>query len=460
MTLATQTEELNRAAERYYAKNVNPQHLLDKPFSEPEAAARRFIDVGVLIDSLRLQPGDVVMELGAGTCWVSHLLNLCGYKTVAVDVSATALSMGRTRFERDPRTNWTLDPQFLAYDGHKLPVGDAAVDHVLLYDAYHHLPNPGELLREMRRVVRSGGIVAMSEPGRGTARAHRVLKKSPRPACSKTSSSSKRSPSSRSRRDSLRLALSSPPISRSWKSTRCNCGRSWGQGFARYWRDLCASLDGHHYVLLFADDPQPTTRRPKRLKCIITIPESSEGIRMQRGERKTLHVDLFNAGDTRWLHGESGPGWTRLGAHLYRVNSGRTLVDFDCLRVALPHDVAPEQQARIDVTLPAIEAPGSYLVVIDLVIEGSAWFADRGSIPLSVSCVVSEGRSAIVSRSGITNVRRARSDMGCRRDSAIEHRRAPAKGSPDSGERSPTRRGRDRRVKPFVDRSIAVVIVS
>ena len=389
MALATQTDELNRAAERYYAKNANPQHLLDKPFSEPEAAARRFIDVGVLIDSLRLQPGDVVMELGAGTCWVSHLLNVYGYKTVAVDVSATALSMGRTRFERDPRTNWTLDPQFLPYDGHRLPVGDASVDHVLLYDAYHHLPNPGELLREMRRVVRSGGIVAMSEPGRGHGASASSVEEVAETGVLENELVVE---------EIAELALASgfaaarvvvapnlPIAEVDALQLRSFMG---GQRFARYWRDLCASLDGHHYVLLFADDPQPTTRRPKRLKCIITIRESSQDIRMKRGERRTLHVDLFNAGDTRWLHGENRPGWTRLGAHLYRVDPGRMLVDFDWLRVALPHDVAPEQQARIDVTFPAIEAPGSYLVVIDLVTEGSAWFADRGSIPLSVSCVV------------------------------------------------------------------------
>jgi len=60
--------------------------------------------------------------------------------------------LGRTLFERDPQTNWSLDPAFLAYDGQTLPVADATVDRIVLYDAFHHIPNQEHLLREMRRV--------------------------------------------------------------------------------------------------------------------------------------------------------------------------------------------------------------------------------------------------------------------------------------------------------------------
>jgi SAM-dependent methyltransferase len=166
-SLEGQTAALNRAAEDYFAAYPNPEHLVGKPFSEPESLSRRLIDLGVLLYGLRLSPGDVVLDLGAGTCWVSHLFNRFGCRTIAVDVSPTALAIGRTMFERDPQTNWTLEPAFLPYDGHTLPVADASVDRVVLYDAFHHIPNPGRLLREMRRVLKPDGIVGMSEPGRG-----------------------------------------------------------------------------------------------------------------------------------------------------------------------------------------------------------------------------------------------------------------------------------------------------
>ena len=101
----------------------------------------------------------------AGPCWLSHLLNRFGCKTFAVDVSATALKIGRELFESDQRTNWAVRPEFITYDGHRLPLEDDSVDKVVIYDAFHHIPNAAEVLREVARVLRDGGIVGMREPG-------------------------------------------------------------------------------------------------------------------------------------------------------------------------------------------------------------------------------------------------------------------------------------------------------
>jgi hypothetical protein len=161
-----------------------------------------------------------------------------------------------------------------------------------------------------------------------------------------------------------------------------------GRGFARYWRNLCAELDGHHYILLFAADPRPTTARPKRLQAVISTPGLRGDLRMRPGERVPLVVELHNAGDTRWLHRANEPGWTRLGAHLHRADRARSLIDYDWFRAPLPHDVGPEGGVRLDVQLPPITEAGDYLLVFDLVIEGSAWFAERASLTLDVLCRV------------------------------------------------------------------------
>jgi len=380
--LEQQTDTLNAAAECYFASHVDEGHLLDKPFSEPAALSRRLIDVGVLIDGLRLEPGDTVLELGAGSCWLSHLLNRFGCPTIAVDVSSSALAVGRRVFERDPRTNWSLDPQFLVYDGHTLPVGDASVDRVLLYDAYHHLPNPARLLREIRRALRPDGIVAMSEPGRGHADTGLALSEAATGvlenelvvedigelaiACGFTAAR-------------VVVAANAPLAEVDVARLRPFMG---GRGFAQYWKNLCAALDGHHYLLLFAGDPAPTTRRPKRLKAILMA--STSGLPMSAGKPAAVDLDLHNAGDTRWLSTPSQPGWTRLGAHLYRGDASRTLVDFDWLRVELPREVAPNETVRVRATLPEITEPGDYLVTFDLVIEGKAWFSDRDSVSVDL----------------------------------------------------------------------------
>ena len=115
-------------AERYFAEYPDPEFILGKPFTDERDFPLHLFELGVLFHFLRVTPDDVVLEFGAGTCWVSHFLNRFGCKTISVDVSATALRLGRTLFERDSKTRWEVEPEFLVYDGHRLPlaVGRAA----------------------------------------------------------------------------------------------------------------------------------------------------------------------------------------------------------------------------------------------------------------------------------------------------------------------------------------------
>jgi SAM-dependent methyltransferase len=386
-------DSFNRAADEYYA-GADPAHLTGKPFSEPETFAKRMTDVGVIADALRLRPGDDVLELGAGACWLSHFLNRFGCRTIAVDVSPTALALGRALFEQDPRTNWTLNPQFLPYDGRRIPVADAAVDAVVLYDTFHHLPNPRAILAELHRVLRPDGIVAMSEPGRGHSKSagsaleaastgvlerELVLEEIAANALAAGFTAAR-----------VVIAPRSPLLEIDAAELRAFMG---GRHFSRYWRGLTAALDGHHYLLLHAGDPAPTTRRPRRLMAAIDGGaglETGSPVILGLHESRTIELTVRNAGDTTWVAAEGKSGWTRLGAHLYRADAAMTLVDFDWLRAALPNDVLPGGEVTLGVTLPAIAEPGGYTVVFDLVVEGLTWFSERESQPLVVAADVGQ----------------------------------------------------------------------
>jgi ubiquinone/menaquinone biosynthesis C-methylase UbiE len=387
-SLQSQTDTLNTAAEQYFAAYPDPEHLLSKPFSEPWALSRRMIDMGVLLDGLRVEPGQTVLELGAGSGWVSHVFNRYGCRTFAVDVSSSALALARLLFERDPATRWDLKPEFISYDGHALPLGDATIDRVVIYDAYHHVPNPAEVLRELRRVLKADGIVAMSEPGRGHTDS----------VSSHVEAATGVLESELVLEDIADLAVANgfaaarvivdsdvPLLELDAHDLRAFMG---GRGFSTYWKRLCAQLDGHHYVLLFAGDPQPTTRQPKRLRAVIREVNRGESMRVARGHGTTVLFDVHNAGDTVWLHQPDAAGWTRFGAHLYRRDLARSLVDFNWLRLPLAQDVPPGATIRLSAALPAIADPGEYVVVTDLVIEGRAWFADRGSLTRDVTLQV------------------------------------------------------------------------
>jgi SAM-dependent methyltransferase len=388
-SLVTGTDRYNRAAEQYFATIDDPSFLIGKPFSEPAALPKHLIDAGVLLSALRVAPGDVVMEIGAGSCWLSHMLNRYGCRTIAVDVSPTALTLGRRLFEADTRTNWQLHPEFLSYDGHRLPAADASCDGIVINDAFHHVPNQRELMMEMHRVLRPHGIVAMSEPGRG----HGATAQSVREATDSGVLENELvlEDVAALARDcgfaAVQVVLASPFAHDAIDASDLGAFMG-GKGFARYWKAYCAALERHHYITCAKRALAHTTRRPSKLSAQIRTGSTSiESARA--GEPFTTELIITNTGDTTWLGGDTlRSGWTRVGAHLYRDDGTRALVDFDWWRHPLPGEVPPGATVTLRAEWPPLRAAGTYIISVDLVIEQVAWFADFGGEPATVSIEV------------------------------------------------------------------------
>lgn len=383
--LVARTDDLNRAADRYFSATGSPEFLLRKPFSDETGFGRHLFSLGVLITALRLTRADVVAEFGAGSCWVSHMLNRFGCKTFAIDVSPAALALGKELFRRDPATNWDLAPEFVAYDGHRLPLRDGCCTRVVIFDAFHHVPNQREILSELHRILTPDGMVAMSEPGTGHAdteasrrevAAHGVLE-------NELVVEDVAALAMECGFAAARLVVASPDAL--WEIPAADLGAFIrGKGFTRFWNHLSGTLVSSHFLLLYKGDPEPTTRQPKSLGALISVRGRSAPVRARAGRPTPVSLRIVNTGETRWLAAPAdGVGWTRLGAHLYHAVDGG-LVDFDWFRVELPKDIGRQDRLDIVVNLPPISEPGTYRVDFDLVIEGVTWFANRGSRPASV----------------------------------------------------------------------------
>jgi SAM-dependent methyltransferase len=151
-------------ADAYFSAMPADAPLLRKPFFGMTDTPANLYGAAEVLSCLNLFPGARVLDFGAGTGWFSKILACIDCRPVAVDVSRTALEMGRRAIEQDPVTRG-LPIEWAVFDGMRLPLDDGSVDRVICYDSFHHVADQAAVLREFHRVLRPGGRVAFHEPG-------------------------------------------------------------------------------------------------------------------------------------------------------------------------------------------------------------------------------------------------------------------------------------------------------
>jgi SAM-dependent methyltransferase len=113
-------------------------------------------------------PGDL-LDVGSHCGFFLRRARARGWRTTGVEPSPTSSALARERFDLDVRTGF-LDERF----------GDASFDAVTMLDVLEHVGQPQPLLREIRRVLRPGGIVAIKVPNVRYVRAkYRLLRRVP-----------------------------------------------------------------------------------------------------------------------------------------------------------------------------------------------------------------------------------------------------------------------------------------
>lgn len=118
------------------------------------AAARR---VRVVLDYLDIQPGDTVLDCGAGLGWITHVIaRLHECRLAATDYDVPRL---RTALRENPP-----DVSIAASDIYHLPYRDGFFDKVVLSEVLEHVPDDAAALSEVVRVVKPGGLIAITVP--------------------------------------------------------------------------------------------------------------------------------------------------------------------------------------------------------------------------------------------------------------------------------------------------------
>jgi hypothetical protein len=132
----------------------------------------------------------------------------------------------------------------------------------------------------------------------------------------------------------------------------------------------------------------PDSANPGVLRATLEVLRPAGPVRVRPGSTVPVRVRATNIGNTRWLCASSDVGQVMLGAHL--LDAQRRLLVLDHARTALDHDVPPRETVEIEIAPFAPAAPGRYLIEIDLVAEGLAWFGALGSPTVGFELVVED----------------------------------------------------------------------
>lgn len=108
-----------------------------------------------------------------------------------------------------------------------------------------------------------------------------------------------------------------------------------------------------------------------------------EDRRLAPGERRPLYVRVTNAGGTPWPWGLEQEPQVRVAYH-WR-HAGGEMLQYEGLRSPFPVTVGPGDTVVVPVWVDAPEAPGRYLLDVDLVHEHVRWFDDPLTVELEVA---------------------------------------------------------------------------
>jgi len=129
---------------------------LERPEREREEAPMK------LLEALKLKPGDVVADIGAGSGYftfrIAEKIGPRG-KVLAVDIQPEMLTLIRQKMKAAKVEN--IEPILGAESDPKLP--ENSTDLILMVDVYHEFSHPYEMMVNMLKALKPGGRIVFVE---------------------------------------------------------------------------------------------------------------------------------------------------------------------------------------------------------------------------------------------------------------------------------------------------------
>jgi SAM-dependent methyltransferase len=382
LVATTGVDALNAAAESYFARLVNVDGLLAQPFASVNDAPALLFQLAAALQGLQLLPDHRVLDFGAGAGWSSRALTQMGCKVYALDVSATALKLGQELVARQPVIGPHHEPEFLPFDGRTIPLPDTSVDRVLCLDAFHHVPNPGEVLAELGRVLRPGGLAAFSEPGPDHSREPQSQFEMRHFGVLENDIVMRDIWRDAERAGFVGLAL--PLFDVAPVQLSLGDFEDFLEGDRAVEKAVVASLRRYAarhrtFFLRRAGTEAGDSRRRQGLRADLAVRLDTAVAPPGAPVHGTATVR--NTSGATWLPVSTRVGAVLLGGHLLAADDG-TSIDHGFFRAPLtpgaPRAITPGEVVEVRFALPPL-GRGRFVVEFDMVSEGVCWFGTNGS---------------------------------------------------------------------------------
>lgn len=158
-----------RVAEKWWSEK--PEYYLNLPYTDVTGRQqdlwrlrtrhwRRLLRV---LDGVLATPGAVVLDAGAGNCWLSYRLAQLGAYPVALDLNDDAMDgLGVAEVYRQ---HAGVEITTAQAELERMPLADGQCDAVVINGSLHYVADVTLALGEARRALRPGGIlVVMDSP--------------------------------------------------------------------------------------------------------------------------------------------------------------------------------------------------------------------------------------------------------------------------------------------------------
>ena len=145
----------------YYEKKAQGYGIISETFESNRLYKKimYFTRVSKVMGMLSLKPEDKVLEIGCGEGFYTKKMLRFTQNIIATDISEKFLEKAKTNTQN-------MANDYVCCPAEKLPFPDNSFDKVLMSEVIEHLLDWREGVKEMKRVLKPGGIVVISTPNK------------------------------------------------------------------------------------------------------------------------------------------------------------------------------------------------------------------------------------------------------------------------------------------------------